>query len=165
MYVPRTSSWKETYGLENIFGLQIYVCMYAPRWSDSLKVKYGNQGDQIGRIFAYWETVYILRAAFLKWPKQRKLLGQLFPRYKLCISFDKNGLDYTFLRTIRVVLSRRGTRKQRIENGLAYRTVKLTARWNPNCLHTTWACHMGKCRLHFVFMGSSFKSFLHDLNK
>jgi hypothetical protein len=39
-----------------------------------------QQGDQIGRIFAYWAFVYF--GQFFSLQKELKFLGNLFPQYK-----------------------------------------------------------------------------------
>jgi hypothetical protein len=46
-----------------------------------------QQGDQIGRIFAHWVTVFF--GHFFKLQKKPKYLVCLFPRKKLCIKLDK----------------------------------------------------------------------------
>jgi hypothetical protein len=58
--------------------------------------KLGNcqQGDQIGRFFAYWSIVCLCGlGSFLCGISPN--YGLLFPRWKICIKINKNGLGYS----------------------------------------------------------------------
>jgi hypothetical protein len=48
-----------------------------------------NQGDQIGRTFAYWVLV-LHWEVFWKSQRQPKFISYFFPREKLWNNFDKN---------------------------------------------------------------------------
>jgi hypothetical protein len=57
----------------------ITLCLSS--WADikmNLRVTLSGQGDDVGRIFAYWAIVYFSR--LLKITEKANILGQLFPR-------------------------------------------------------------------------------------
>jgi hypothetical protein len=58
-----------------------------------------NQGDQIGRIFAYWAIVYVLWAVFEKITEVEKIFIYFFLQHKLTFNFDKNWVGLHFGRT------------------------------------------------------------------
>jgi hypothetical protein len=53
-----------------------------------------NQGDQIGRIFAYWAIVYFGQF-YENYKRIPNFLGNFFPPQKLCINFDKKVLGHS----------------------------------------------------------------------
>jgi hypothetical protein len=55
-----------------------------------------EQGDRIGRIFAYWAIVYVLVAVFGKLQKLPKFFGKFFPLTAVYThKFPSNGLKDT----------------------------------------------------------------------
>jgi hypothetical protein len=53
-----------------------------------------DQGDQIGRLFAYWVIVYFGQCFENLQKYIAQIFGLLFPRYQLCFSFDQKRLGY-----------------------------------------------------------------------
>jgi hypothetical protein len=59
--------------------------------ADPFSFVFGNQGDQIRRIFAYWQIVFF--GQFLEdYRSSNKNAGNFFPRKNVRINVDKNGL-------------------------------------------------------------------------
>jgi hypothetical protein len=54
--------------------------------------KSAKEIDQIGRFFAHWEIAYF--GQLLKITEVAQIFELLFPRLKLCDTFDKNGFGY-----------------------------------------------------------------------
>jgi hypothetical protein len=59
-----------------------------------------QQGDQIGRIFAYWEIVYV--GHFLKIKEITHILGYFFPMYLLIL---KKGFGCIWAISTKLILS------------------------------------------------------------
>jgi hypothetical protein len=57
----------------------------------------GDQGDKIGRIFAYWAFVFSGQF-FLNFRISPNCLGIFLPRKIFCITFDKKGIGVHFWR-------------------------------------------------------------------
>jgi hypothetical protein len=75
------------------------------------------QGDQIGRIFAHWATVFFWQL-YSKKATVFKILRQFYPRYKLHINFEE----------IRV-----GSHFGRVFNKLIWSPCSPPSSWLPSC--------------------------------
>jgi hypothetical protein len=88
MYIQ---SWKHIRSIQQ----EIVSDQISPLMPARIKSEACKQGDQIGRIFAFWAVVIL--GSFLKITEVAQIFGYfLYDTYKLCIRFDKKWVGLHF---------------------------------------------------------------------